>query len=373
MNKEPISILFTIPNFIQAGSGQALLNIVRRLDRGKFSPAICVLRKGGKLDLEVENLGIPFLETSFTIPAQPYHTLISRAWRIAKIFRPYQFNLWHSFHYLDDYTEPLIAYFAGAKAWIYTKKNMNWYRRAWYLRTIFATRVAVQNHEMMEQFFKRAWARHKARLIPRGVDIQHFRPDVPQRLGLRKKLGISSQLTLICCVAHLVPVKGHHILLQAIRQLSNAALLIAGKSLDQLYADQLVKLKIDLGLDHVHFLGDVHDVPALLAEVDIFVLPTLGRGRMEGCPVALLEAMACGRACIATDIPGSRDLIEHTKSGWLVPPEDVEAMANALRRLNDSPDLRYTLGKGARKRVVEHFSIEQEVAAHEALYTELFN
>ena len=81
--------------------------------------------------------------------------------------------------------------------------------------------------------------------------------------------------------------------------------------------------------------------------------------------------MACGKACIATDVPGSRDIIEDGISGLLVPPEDPHALANAIQRLIDDPELRQQLGLAARQRVETHYTIEKEVAAHEQLYREI--
>ncbi|HVY70130.1 MAG TPA: hypothetical protein VHH73_09390, partial [Verrucomicrobiae bacterium] len=97
----PVPILYTIPNFITAGSGRAMLNVIERLDRNRFAPAVCVLRKGGTLDRVVEKLEIPFLETPFTVHPRPYLTLLTRAWKAARAFRPHQFVLWHSFNYSD--------------------------------------------------------------------------------------------------------------------------------------------------------------------------------------------------------------------------------------------------------------------------------
>jgi hypothetical protein len=98
----PTQILFTIPNFITAGSGRVMLNIIRQLDRTQFDPAVAVLRKGGKLDDEVERLGIPLIEAPFVIPPKPYSTLALRAWQSSRNFRIHRFKLWHSFHYSDD-------------------------------------------------------------------------------------------------------------------------------------------------------------------------------------------------------------------------------------------------------------------------------
>ena len=368
----PIPILYTIPNFITAGSGGAMLNIIERLDRDRFAPTVCVSQKGGRLDQQVEALGIPFLEAPFTVEAKPYAGLLGRARAAAGCFRPYRFQLWHSFHYSSDYSEAIIARLSGAQAWIYTKKNMNWGRRAWYLRSLFATRIAAQNTDMLAKFFNTPMFKYKTHLIPRGVDIQRFRPDVAPTLSLRQHLGIDRQSPIVACVAHLVPVKGHPTLFQAIAKIPTVNLLLAGKPLDQEYQRSLLVQVRALNLEpRVHFLGEITDIPALLAEADMFVLPTWGRWRMEGCPVALLEAMACGKACIATDIPGARDLIQPGQSGLIVPPEDADAIATAIRRLIQDLDLRGRLGRAARDRVERHFTIEKEVARHTVMYAQL--
>lgn len=351
-----------------------MLNIVERLDRSQFSPAVAVLKKGGKLDAEVERLGVPLLEAPFTLSAKPYATLFFRAWKAAQFFQPYRFALWHSFHYAEDYTEPLIAYLSGAHGWIFTKKNMNWHSRAWLLRSLLAKRIVAQNTDMMKDFFSHWVFKNKTSLVPRGVDANKFQPGVPPRLELRRKFNIPPETILVACVAELVPVKGHPTLIEAIAALSDIHLLLAGRPMDAEYANQLKQQVDELSLtDRVHFLGGVEDVPALLAESDIFVLPTLGRGRMEGCPVALLEAMACGKACIATDIPGSRNLIVHEQCGLLVSPEDSQSMARAIQSLSTSREKRKAFGESACERAEAFFAIEREVKDHETLYTELLS
>jgi glycosyltransferase involved in cell wall biosynthesis len=371
--RRPVPILFTIPNFITAGSGRALFNVVSRLNRSRYAPSIAVLRRGGDLESEIDEAGIALLELPFAVAARPYITLPTRAVRAARGFRPHGFRLWHSYHYCDDYTEPLIAHLSGARYWVYTKKNMGWGSRAWFVRSLMATRIAAQNSDMTRKFFAKSWLRGKVRPLARGVDVAKFQPEGERRLRLRESLGLSNGMIAVGCVAHLVPVKGHQTLIEAIARVPAARLLIAGDPLDADYHAALVARCAVLGVtDRVHFLGEVKDVPAFLVELDVFVLPTWAKWRMEGCPVALLEAMACGLPCIATDIPGSRDLVEQGRSGWIVPPEDPDAMANALRELAGSPERRRSLGEEARERVVGLFSIEKEVAAHEALYAELF-
>jgi hypothetical protein len=74
----PVPILFTIPNFITAGSGRPMMNIIERLDRDRFAPAVCVLRKGGALNAEAERLATRFLEARFTVEARPLASLLYR-------------------------------------------------------------------------------------------------------------------------------------------------------------------------------------------------------------------------------------------------------------------------------------------------------
>lgn len=347
-----------------------MLNIIERLDRNCFSPAVCISQRGGKLDQEVDRLGIPLIEADFTVSPRPYVTLLSRVQSAAKVFHPYQFKLWHSFHYSDDYTEALIARFSGAKAWIYTKKNMGWGSRAWKMRSLFASAIASQNSDMLTNFFSHSLYKRKSVLLPPGVDTKAFHPKVKPVLNLRSVFSINKDETIITCVAELVPVKGHLYLLKALTNLPNAHLFLAGRPSDETYTQKLHQQVQALGISNrVHFLGRVDDIPALLAESDIFVLPTIRKG--EGCPIALLEAMACGKACVATNVPGSRDLIQDQKTGLLASPEDPESLSNVLRPLIANPNLRIQLGQASHQSIMNNYTIEHEAEKYEALYQKI--
>jgi len=120
---------------------------------------------------------------------------------------------------------------------------------------------------------------------------------------------------------------------------------------------QLRRLAADLGL-RVAFMGTVSNdrLAPLYAEARAFVLPS----HFEGMPKVLLEAMACGVACLGSDVDGIRDVIEDEKTGILAPPS-VDGLARGIDRLAD-PDLREALGRAARRFVVEHFSLEKVMA-----------
>jgi glycosyltransferase involved in cell wall biosynthesis len=190
---------------------------------------------------------------------------------------------------------------------------------------------------------------------------------------MRERLNLTAETPLIGCVAHLVLVKGHPTLIEAMASLHDTGthLVLAGRPADPEYAAALRNQVDALGLsERIHFWGEVADIPALHAELDVFVLPTLGRLRMEGCPVAMLEAMACGLPCVVSDIPGPQDVIQNGINGILVPPEDAGALAAALRGLLGAPDLRQAMGEAARERVRAGYTIEGEVQAYQELYME---
>src|SRR4029077_4334808 len=117
----------------------------------------------------------------------------------------------------------------------------------------------------------------------------------------------------------------------------------------------------------VQWLGDCRDMPRCLSEANIVCLPTYYR---EGVPKVLLEACAAGRAIVTTDIPGCRDVVRAGENGLLVPPQDVAALAAAIRQLLEDPRLRTRMGMAGRARAEAEFGIEKVVQSHLELYTE---
>ena len=101
----------------------------------------------------------------------------------------------------------------------------------------------------------------------------------------------------------------------------------------------------------VQLLGHVDDMRSLLHTVDLAVLPSY----REGLPKSLLEAAACGLPAVTTDVPGCRDVVDHDVSGYLVPPRQVEALANAIERMLQNPAEMRRMGENARRRAEQEF------------------
>lgn len=119
----------------------------------------------------------------------------------------------------------------------------------------------------------------------------------------------------------------------------------------------------------VEVLGHQSDIPNLFASSNIIVLPSY----REGLPKSLIEAAACGRAVVTTNVPGCRDAIEPDSTGLLVPVRDAAALADAIQSLIDDPHMRKQMGAYGRALAEREFAIEKVVDAHLAIYRELTN
>ncbi len=117
----------------------------------------------------------------------------------------------------------------------------------------------------------------------------------------------------------------------------------------------------------VEWWGHHTDMPAILAQANIVVLPSY----REGLPRALLEAAACGRAIVTTDVPGCREIVKAGVNGLLVPPRDSRNLAAAIERLLNSPELRQRLGQAGRQLAIREFSEEIVLTSTLALYQSL--
>jgi glycosyltransferase involved in cell wall biosynthesis len=170
-------------------------------------------------------------------------------------------------------------------------------------------------------------------------------------------------------------IKGQEVLVDAVAALHEAGVAIRAEIAGDAFpgAERVVeglrRQIADRGLEeHIKLLGFVDDVASLLARSSIFVLPTK---RPESFGLALVEAMAEGLPCIATDIGGPKEIVRPEVTGVLVPPGDAGALAEAILRLWKDPSLRERLGAEAAKDVRSRFTIEATAEQTVALYEEL--
>lgn len=183
-------------------------------------------------------------------------------------------------------------------------------------------------------------------VIRNGIDLKKFHKQSETIERVHRSLQLSRDCFLIGCVAKLrLKEKGQNYLVEAmekvVQSLPNTKLILVGDGVDRATIEALVKEK-NLE-DHIELLGDRDDIAQLLSAMDLFVLPSL----FEGMCIAIIEAMAASRAIIASDLPENRSLVTHNESAILVPPRDVEELANAIINLLKNSEKRYELGRAA--------------------------
>jgi len=211
--------------------------------------------------------------------------------------------------------------------------------------------------------------KQKIRYIPNGVDTTRFYPDQSVRASVRQSLGISNEFVWLA-IGRLEPAKNYPAMLTAFKQVTkpngNPLLLIVGQGPLRGELERLVSL---YALDtQVRLLGIRQDIPQLLNASDAFVMSSL----WEGMPMVLLEAAACARPIVATDVGGNREVVLHGKTGLLVPPQQPEALAQAMQHLMAlSPAEREAMGQAGREHVLANFDLERIVDQWETLYLEL--
>jgi glycosyltransferase involved in cell wall biosynthesis len=226
--------------------------------------------------------------------------------------------------------------------------------------------VIATSREYLEASAALAPWRGKARVVPLGID------GVSRSLAEAPSWPNDSSLRLLA-VGRLSHYKGFDILLKAIAQTAEVSLLLIGNGEE---AQRLRELAAQLGIvDRVSFVSHLDDnaLSATYDAADLFVLPSLDRSEAFG--IVLLEAMRAGLPVIASAIQGSGVLhvVEHEKTGLLIPPGDADLLAEAIRQLSADPERRRQLGAAGRVRWRQAFTLERSAQDVSALYREATN
>ncbi len=210
------------------------------------------------------------------------------------------------------------------------------------------------------------------RIVPSGVDVDHFRPEGPSWSG-DATAGRPPGLHRLVCIGRLVERKGVDTVVRALAALPSTELVVAGgppaNELDtDPEATRLLALADALGVaERVRLVGEVRpvDVPGLLRSADVVVATPW----YEPFGIVPLEAMACGRPLVGSAVGGLLDTVKPGKTGVLVPPKDPTSVVSAVRGLLRDPDLRAELGAAARQRAVACYSWDRVAADTEEAYT----
>ncbi len=346
------------------GTERQLTELARALDPSRFQVHVGCFHEGIRAD-ELRTADIPILRlpvTSFMNASAP-----AGAWRLGRYLRQRKIRLVHTFDYpLNCFGVPVARAFRIPVVLSSQRFHRHLTPRS-YLRLLRITDRLVNGIVVNSESVRREMIEQehvpppRVQLCYNGIDINRFNP------GARLRMPALQDASLVVGIVCLLrPEKGLPTLLRAFAQLSQqhkgARLVIVGSGPEQSALEILTQ---ELGIRHLTvFQPSVANVVPWLRSIDIFVLPSLS----EALSNSLIEAMACGCACIASAVGGNPELVRDGETGFLFPPGNVEQLSEKLLALAEEPDLRRRLAEASTRSVPERFSLESSTARMHEIY-----
>jgi L-malate glycosyltransferase len=376
-----VKVLFLIGTLDVGGTETQLVELATRLDRRMFQPIVCCLAAPGPLASRLRESGIAVHSMGFCgLRSTRFKylpnvlggwRLVSGLWQLIRRERP---AVMHGMLFWAYILGTFVGRAAGVPIVIASRRSLGLFKTG---KPHYAALESIANR-MTDLFIANSEAvradtiaREHLRpsdviVIPNGLDLTRFGKAPDQDLAA--SLDVAGRPCVIV-VSNFIRYKGHEYFLRAWSQVlvefPSAVALLAG---DGVFRAEIERICDDLNIRHsVRFLGVRPDVPALLALADVYVHPSL----QEGYSNALLEAMAAGKAVVATAVGGNVEAVSDGVTGLLVPPADAVALERAIARLLGDSHTARAMGERARRCVHEKYEMNAMVRSYEAVYSRL--
>jgi len=362
-----LNILHTIETSGPGGAENVLLFLASRLNPERFRSMV-VINEPGWLEDRLRDLGLPTVRVQWN---KWWDFRLPRA--LARMVEDEQIDLIHS--HLPDQNFyaclasrlsrcPAIVTYHGPVELSDSGTLRGWSKLQVVKRT--ARKVVVVCDFVRDMLKDVGFPEGKIHRIYNGIETSRF--NAVAGGALRRELNSSPDTVLIGMVANVRAPKGHEYFIRAARliadQYPNTFFVISG-DLHKTLAPPLFKLVSDLGLqDRLRFLGYRTDIPLILTDLDIFVLPSTS----EGFPLVVLEAMACAKPVVATRCGGAAEVVDDGCTGFMVPVADAPAIASRVIELLNQKEKSASMGQAAKQLIEREFSVQGMVANYERLY-----
>lgn len=365
---ERTRVVYLAHAFIVGGAEEMVLNLVRHLP-ARFEPIVCCIHEAGPIGDEIRRTGAQ-------VAVLGLNPGLCRPWDIGGIrayLRRTRPHIVHTFLLTASVYGRLAAILERVPIVIGTEVNIYEHKRRRHAiaeRLLMAgtDRIVASAAAVRDFYVKQVHADPaKVDVIYNAVDFSQAQATIA-RPAMRASLGIPVDAPVAGVIARLTAQKGHRVLFEALAaapQLAGVHLIVVGGGeLD----DELRRRADGLGLaPRVRFLGPRRDLGNLLGAMDVFVMPSL----WEGLPLSLVLAMGAGVPVVATSVAGIPEVVEHDRTGLLVPPGDAAALGAALARTFTDDGLRGRLADAGRRSVLPRFGVDRYVAAVTDLYDRL--
>jgi glycosyltransferase involved in cell wall biosynthesis len=378
-----IRLLKFLTLFGIGGTERQVVNLIRMLDRTRFTPAFGCLKRWGHFLGDIEQQQIPVAEYPISKLYMP--STFRQQLRLARDMRRDGIQIFHSYNFYANVFAVPAARMAGVPVVIASIRDTGLGITPAKLRLHnmvcrLADCVLVNAEAVRQWLIDMGHRPEKITVIHNGLDPSAFAQ--PQGgAQVRRELDLPAEAPLVVVLARLVPSKGIESFIEAAaavnRRFPDVRFLIVGDLhahnaeggivRDGSYMETLRGLAARLGVgERVIFTGFRSDVSELLSQAAVSVLPSLSG---EGLPNALMESMAAGVPVVATRVGGSAEVVgEDGSAGIMVPPRDPQALSEAMIAVLEDGELARRLGQSARQRMRERFSLEHMVRQTENLY-----
>lgn len=347
----------------RGGAEKQLVMLVAHLDRTRFEPSVVALTRGGPYERLLKDHGIPCDVVGKKAPLSPVALM-----RLVSLLRRRKPDVVHTWMFTSNAYGRVAARLAGVRRIIAGERGVDLWKGPIRLAldrilAPITDCVVANSKSVFDWLCSKGIPRSLIETIPNALDPADYPAKSMDSVG---GVGLAPRLI---AVGHLRPDKRYDVVLRAmgliLRDFPRAQLTIAGKGA---LRPRLEALASDLGVvGNVSMPGFVEGVPRLLFESDLF----LTASAYEGLPNAVMEAMYAGVPVVATDAPGTVDLVRHAVTGVLVPGGDHEALAQAAVSLLRDSERMQGLAERARRTIVENYSVERMVSAYEQLYSRM--
>lgn len=374
-----ILVCHLITGLTTGGAEMMLYKFLSRVNRERFNSIVVSLMDGGTLGDGIQSLDIPV----FKIGMHPGVPTVTAIWRLINTICKIQPDIIQGWMYHANLAAHIANAFSFKRVPIvwnirhtlyalnYEKKStaavikLLVYLSAFPNKILYNSKISAAQHQSL------GYQTDKTLIIPNGFDTELLKPSIESRDLIRAELGLDSHTVLIGRIARFHVMKDHANFLKAAAILLKTNLdihfLLAGNEIDQ-KNKVITSLINDLGIhNYVHLLGERKDIPQITAALDIACSSSYYG---DAFPNIIGEAMSCGVPCVVTDVGDSAWIVGDT--GKVVPPKNPELLANAFKELIDLGNQgREILGKSARERVTNLFSLDSVVHQYESLYEKL--
>jgi glycosyltransferase involved in cell wall biosynthesis len=353
-NKRIPKVLFIIWSLEKGGAERFLTSLAKSMDRNKIEPTVCCLNWKGAWAKELEDKGIQVigLNKRRKIDFQAFIDLV-------KIIKNGKFDIVNTYLWGADVMGRLAAIFAGVPVIVSTAENVDIWKKWWHrlidkLLSYRTNKIIAVSGAVKEYYHKKIGIPlAKIIYIPNAIEINRFE-NIGDTKYLYDEFGLKPEDFILVCIGRLNAQKGHRYLFEALNLLNGR---YRGKILVVGEGPLLENLKLQVAnlnlKDKVIFTGKRKDIPQILHLADGLVLPSL----YEGLPLCILEAMAAAKPVIATKAGGIEELVVNQETGFIVPAQNPEALASAIRNLMNLADKGKSMGKKGKEIVIKNFSV----------------